>query len=456
MQTFEKRSRIEVPVDRLFDWHRRPGAFERLMPPWEKLELVRRVGGIENGARTVLRLRKGPLRLRWEAVHRDFVEGRQFVDEQVRGPFARWVHTHRFEADGDQASILDDRVEYQLKFGAPGALLAGGMIAKQLERMFQFRHRRTRDDLVRQRLFADRARQHIVISGASGLVGQSLAPFLTTAGHRVSTLVRQTPRNRDEIRWNPGAGQIDMAALEGVDCVVHLAGENVAGGSWTPRRKAAIRNSRVEGTRLLSQTLARLAVPPKTLISASAIGYYGDRGDEVMTEHSNAGTGFLADICREWESETRHAVDMGIRVVNVRIGIVLSPGGGALGKLLTPFSLGAGGVVGAGTQYMSWIALDDLIGLIHFAMFTESLRGPLNATAPAPVTNADFTRELGQVLHRPTVLPLPEFAVRALFGEMGQTLLLGGVRVEPRAALNAGFEFLHPTLEGALRAEMGL
>ncbi len=296
----------------------------------------------------------------------------------------------------------------------------------------------------------------IAVTGSSGLIGTRLAAFLAACGHHVRRVVRRPPDpDADEISWDPTTGRIDAAALEGVDCVVHLAGESIAAGRWTQARKDAIRTSRVAGTRLLSETLAKLAKPPRTLIAASAIGYYGDRGDETLTEDSPPGTGFLADVCRQWEAATEPAKQAGIRVVNLRIGVVLSAVGGALAKMLTPFKLGLGGVVGSGRQYMSWITLDDLVAAVHHLIVTDDVSGPVNAVSPNPVTNREFTKTLGGVLHRPTILPLPAPVVRLLFGEMGQALLLAGTRAVPTKLQAAGFEFSHPRLEGALRHDLG-
>lgn len=296
----------------------------------------------------------------------------------------------------------------------------------------------------------------IAITGASGLVGGALAAFLAAGGHRVDPLVRRKPRpGTTEIPWEPAGDRLDAAALEGVDAVVNLSGESIA-GTWTAARKAAIRNSRIDSTRLLVRTLCGLSNKPRVLLSASAVGYYGDRGAEVLTEDSPPGSDFLADVAKQWEAETRPAADTGIRVVNLRIGVVLSPHGGALEKLLTPFRAGLGGVVGDGRQYMSWIALNDLVGLMQLAIFNDAVRGPLNATAPHPVTNQEFTKALGGVLRRPTLVPLPAFAVKMMFGEMGETLLLAGQRVLPARALAAGFRYAHPTLEDALRFELGM
>jgi uncharacterized protein (TIGR01777 family) len=294
---------------------------------------------------------------------------------------------------------------------------------------------------------------NVAVSGASGLIGAALVSSLEAQRHRAIRLVRRMPRpGEDAIRWDPSTGALTPPGPSVADAVVHLAGDSIMGLRWTAEKKRRIRESRTTATRLLVQTLTRLANPPAVLVSASGIGYYGSRGDEVLTEDSRPGTGFLADLAREWEAATATAIARGIRVVNLRLGVVLSARGGALATMLTPFRMGLGGVIGDGAQWMSWIALEDVIGAIRHALTTDALRGPLNAVAPAPVTNADFTRTLGRVLRRPTLIPLPAFAARLALGEMADELLLVSQRVMPARLLASGFAFRRPTLEDALRA----
>jgi len=297
----------------------------------------------------------------------------------------------------------------------------------------------------------------VVLTGSSGLVGSALIPVLTSGGHEVVRLVRSQPRpEASEVRWDPETGEIDPAALEGVDAAVHLAGESIAAGRWTTSRKARILESRVKGTRLLVETLAGLGQRPKVLVSASAVGYYGDRGEERLTEDSGSGSAFfLANVCRQWETATEPAAAAGIRVVNLRFGIILSGGGGALPRLLTPFRLGVGGRLGSGKQFMSWIAIDDVVGAIVHVLKTEALRGAVNAVAPQAVTNREFTKALGRVLGRPTLFPLPACAARLAFGEMADELLLASQRVEPAKLLASGYQFRFPEIEGALRHLLG-
>jgi uncharacterized protein (TIGR01777 family) len=293
----------------------------------------------------------------------------------------------------------------------------------------------------------------VLVTGSSGLVGSALTARLEDGGHSVRRLRRGASVTSDPstTSWNPEDGTLADGALDGVDAVVHLAGENIAGGRWTAQRKAAIRVSRVEGTRRLSEALANSASPPRVLVCASAIGFYGDRGDQRLDESAVPGTGFLPDVCLEWEAAVAPAREAGIRVVNLRIGVVLTADGGALAKMLTPFKLGVGGIIGAGQQYMSWIALDDLLGVVLHILDDDEMSGPVNAVTPEAVTNHVFTKTLGHVLGRPTVFPMPAFAARLVFGEMADALLLASSRVVPMRLTERGFECVHPELEGALR-----
>jgi hypothetical protein len=295
----------------------------------------------------------------------------------------------------------------------------------------------------------------ILVTGSSGLIGSALVPALEADGHDVMRLVRRPPRNDAEVAWSPADGEIGADGLEGLDAAVHLAGENIASARWSEAKKARIRDSRVQGTRLLAETLGALDAPPKTLVSASAIGTYGDRGDQVLTEEAQPGDNFLAQVCQDWEAAAAPAAEAGIRVVNPRIGIVLSPDGGVLGRMLTPFRLGLGGHIGRGRQYMSWIALDDLIGVIRTALSDEALEGPVNAVAPNPVTNHQFAKALGRVLRRPAILHVPAFVLRIALGQMADELLLASARVAPSRLIECGFSFQYAELEAALRHLLG-
>jgi uncharacterized protein (TIGR01777 family) len=291
------------------------------------------------------------------------------------------------------------------------------------------------------------------MSGASGLIGTHLIPTLQAKGHEIFKLVRKTPRGADEIRWDAGKGFSDAEAakLENFDAVIHLAGESVASENWSAEKKRRIRESRTNGTRVLVDALRKTNNPPKVFLSASATGFYGNRGDEDLTESSPKGEGFLPDVCEEWEQQAAKAEDFGARVCVLRTGVVLAKDGGALDKMLMPFKLGVGGTIGSGKQWMPWIALDDVLEIYHFALENTAISGAVNTTAPNPSTNEEFTKTLGKVINRPTILPIPEFAVKLLFGEMGERLLLEGQKVLPEKLQDNGFEFKFPNLEDALK-----
>jgi uncharacterized protein (TIGR01777 family) len=292
----------------------------------------------------------------------------------------------------------------------------------------------------------------VAVTGSRGLIASKLIPALQADGHRALRLVRDTPKAATELHWDPAAGTIDAGALEGVDAVVHLAGAGIGDKKWTPERKQLVLDSRTQGTGLLARTLAGLDRKPSVLISASAIGYYGDRGDKVLTEAAGPGDDFGARVCREWEAATAPASDAGIRVVCIRSGLVQAASGGMLQRLLLPFRLGIGGRLGSGEQYMSWIAIDDEVAAILHAMTTQSLSGPVNLTAPQPVTNSEYTATLGRVLHRPTVLPTPLVGLKAVYGSELVATLLGSQRVASDKLQASGYQFAFPELEGALRA----
>ena len=294
----------------------------------------------------------------------------------------------------------------------------------------------------------------VLISGATGLIGSALISELETGGHQTTRLTR-SPRSGGDIGWNPDAGEIDVSRLEGHDAVVHLAGESRGEGRWTREKKRRSRESRTRGTRLLAETIAGLPVPPRVMVSASAVGYYGDRGAELLREDSGPGSDFLAEVCKAWEAAADPAREAGTRVIHPRNGVVLSTEGGALARILPVFKLGGGGSIGSGRQWWSWIAIDDVAGAIVHALTDDSVEGPVNLGSPNPLTNAEFTRVLGRVLNRPTIFPLPAPAARLMFGEVADALLLASQRIEPAKLKETGYEFRYPELEGAFRHLLG-
>ena len=436
-QHYLARSPMPVSARALFDWHARPGAFERLNPPFDPAQILERSGGLAPGARTVLRVHLGPIPTRMVAVHTALEEGRSFTDRQESGPFARWEQVHRMLPEGEGRSILEDEVHYRLPLGLLGRL-GVGVAREKLETLFAYRHALTAADLARHAELPGPPLR-VGITGSHGLIGNALTNFLTTGGHTVVGLGR-----------GEKAGEVD-----GLDAVVNLAGSSVAAGRWTDERKREIRESRIRTTEAVVAGILRATRRPAVLINGSAMGYYGDRGQTPIDESAARGTGFLAEVVEAWEAAARPAEDAGVRVVKLRTGVVLSPDAGALAKMLPIFKAGAGGRLGSGKQVFSWISLEDVIGAIHFALRTPALRGVANLTAPEPVTNAAFTHVLGRVLHRPTVATVPATVIRAVFGEMGQESVLAGASVVPRALLDAGFRFRWPGLEEALRFCLG-
>jgi uncharacterized protein (TIGR01777 family) len=450
------RSRIDVPARSLFDWHTRPGAFLRLNPPWDPVTLLERRGSIRDGDISTIRMHIGPLHKDWVARHHDYIEGSQFRDTQTTGPFARWTHTHRFEPLDSAASILHDEIDYALPMGTVGSILAGSMTRRRLDALFAFRHHTTRHDLLAHHRHPTQPLR-IAVTGSTGFVGSPLVAMLTSGGHHVLHLTRHRDKAAlpDHAFFDGLTGQLDPKALDGVDAVIHLAGANIAAGRWTAERKRQLRNSRVVGTAALAHAIASLDRKPRVFITASGIGIYGDRGDQVVTESSAPGTGFLADLGVAWEHATLPAIQAGVRVVHARIGVVLSPEGGALAKMLTPFKLGVGGPVGSGQQFWSWISRDDLVGALHHALMTESIHGPMNAVSPDAPTNRQFTKALAHVLRRPAFLAAPAPALRLMLGEMADEALLVSTRAQPTVLQNSGYVFRDPDLSAALTLMLG-
>lgn len=435
--SIEHSSSIDHPLETVFAWHERPGAFERLVPPWQPVRLVEEATSLASG-RAVIRFPGG---IRWVAQHSDFDPPRRFVDDLVSLPLP-WHHVHSFVAEGPTRTRVTDAITTPV----PAALL---------RRMVIYRHLQLRDDLdVIDRLRQlDPTTKTVAVTGSSGLIGSALCAFLSTAGHRVIRLVRRNPRGQDERSWNPD--DPDPDTFRDVDAVVHLAGASIA-GRFSEQHKRAIVSSRVEPTRRLAQAIVRSG-RPRVLLVASAVGYYGpDRGDDLLAEEAGAGSGFLAGVVEQWEEATRAAAEAGVRTVKVRTGVVLSPKGGML-KLLRPvFVAGFGGRVGDGRQWFSWIDLDDLTDIYARALHDEDLTGPLNAVAPNPVRNAEFSDTLALVLRRPALVAVPKVALRAVVGAEGvHEVACASQRVAPRRLETVDFHFRRPRLEACLRHQLG-
>jgi hypothetical protein len=435
---------VDAPIEEVFGWHGRPGALSRLAPPWQPVRVGQEATSLRDG-RAVLLLPGG---VRWVAAHQPggYDPPRQFADQLSSAGLSAvlsWRHTHLFRAEGEHGTRVTDEVDTTLP-------------ARMLREMFAYRHRQLAADLAAQH-WARGYRETpmtVAVTGATGLVGTALAALLSTSGHRVIRLVRHPAREAGERQWDPG--RPDAKLLAGADAVVHLAGAGIA-GRFTAAHRRKVRDSRVEPTRRLAELAARTPGGPQAFISASAIGYYGsDRGDEVLSEDSPPGRGFLAGLVADWEAATSPAAAAGLRVVQVRTGIVQSPRGGTLRLFYPLFEAGLGGRIGSGRQWLSWIGIDDLTDIYLRALVDPGISGPVNAVAPAPVRNADYTRTLASVLRRPAVVPVPGRALRMLLGGEGdRELAEASQRVRPDGLLAAGYEFRHSRLELALRHLLG-
>lgn len=444
----EHESHLDHPVDTVWDWHARPGAMPRLVPPWQPMTVVREAESLADGV-AVLGLPGG---LRWVARHDPsaYVPRSRFVDElSAQGPASwparlvgSWRHTHTF-ADVGGRTRMHDRVETIVPEAA-------------LRSTFVYRHRQLADDLASHRDAADAGLGPSVIAmtGSSGLVGSALSAFLTTGGHRVIRLVRRAAQGDDERTWDPQNPDPDL--LSGVDAVIHLAGASIA-GRFTEAHRAAIRDSRIEPTRKLAVAATAAPDGPRVFISASAVGVYGyDRGDTPLTEDSSHGGGFLADVVTDWEAATAPAVDAGLRVVTVRTGIVQAAAGGTLRLLRPLFAAGLGGRLASGRQWLAWVGLDDVLDVYHRALYDERLTGAVNAVGPEPVRNSEYTAALASVLHRPAVLPVPALGPRVLLGEQGgRELAEASQRVLPAKLTALGHRFRHPDVGDALAHQLG-
>lgn len=434
----EYSSEVAVSRDEVFRWHERPGAITRLTPPWHPVTVESEAASLADG-RAVLSIPPG---VRWVAQHSDYRPPQHFTDTLTSLPL-RWRHSHEFIALDSSRTLVTDSVDTPVPAAA-------------LRPMFRYRHRLLAGDLAAHQWAASLAPEAltVAITGSSGLIGSALAAFLSTGGHRVIRLVRRQPERASERRWDPEAP--DPELLDGVDALVHLAGAGIA-GRFTPKHKQAIRDSRVGPTRLLAELVATTPDRPSSFIAASAIGYYGpDRGDEVLTEDSGQGEGFLADVVGEWEAATEPARAAGCRVVNVRTGIVQTPRGGALQLFHPLFLAGLGGRLGSGRQWTSWISIDDLLEVYLRALVDPAIDGPVNAVAPQPVRNAEYARALARALGRPALVPTPVLGPKVLLGAEGATeLAVASQAVSADRLLDHGHRFRHPELSGALAHLLG-
>ena len=464
MTNYKHETVVNADIDTTFAWFEHEGSFRRLMPPWEVAEEVRADDSLEVGSQRVFKF-PAPgapfINLTWIAEHTQYDKPNYFADTMVKGPFWKWDHDHYLKEENGVTTVVDD-VTYSVPFGPLGMLvdkiLGGALVTGRISSMFRAREFRLQRDLDNHAKFLHMPRKKILIAGSSGLIGTQLVAFLDTGDHEVWRLVRrESDPNKNEITWNPSEGEIDSKELEGFDVVIHLGGVGIGDKRWSKKRKAAIRDSRVNSSQLLSKTLANLDNKPDLFMLASAIGFYGNRGDEELDESSSRGKQgyFLTDVCSEWENSADSAKEAGIRTISLRTGIVISAVGGALGKMLLPAKMGAGGPIGNGKQWMSWISMDDQIYSMYHLMMSEGTSGEYNLTAPNPVRQKQFAKTLGKVLRRPAFAPLPGFMMKIMFGEMGVRLTLDSQRVLPKNLQESGYEFIHNDLQSALRDSLG-
>ena len=454
---FEHETHVDNTIEEAFAWHERKGAFRRLMPPWELAEEVRADDNLEEGSQRIFRFPMGPIKMSWVAQHTAYNPPHSFEDVMLKGPFKSWHHIHKFENTPDGKVMIHDKVNYRLPMGFLGNIVAGRMIKKRLTRMFTAREIRLERDLQRHAEFKHLKRKKILVAGSSGLIGRQLVAFLDTGGHDVWRLVRRSAKpDSKEISWSPDSGDLDAKQLEGFDTIIHLGGAGIGDKRWSKSRMKLIEESRTISTTLLSETIANLKKKPESFIVASAVGWYGERGDEILDENSTAGKGFLPETCARWEDSCQAAKAAGVRTVHLRTGIVLDATGGALGKMLLPAKLGGGGPIGRGKQYYSWISMDDQIYATHFLVMKEDCEGVYNLTAPNPVQQKKFAKVLGKVLRRPAFIPTPPLGIWVLFGKMGVALTTESTRVQPTRLLEAGYRFEHEQLEPALRDCLGM
>ncbi len=459
MPVFEKKTTLPASAAAVFAWHAAPGAFARLTPPFDKARIVRELTKLADGEEAVLEVSIGPATVQWTAVHSDVKDGSDggvagFVDTMRDGPFSSWRHEHIFEPIDEHSSVLRDRITWE---SLPGA---GFVVPARLQRMFAFRHAVTLDDLQLHSDLKSPAPIVVGITGASGLIGRELTALLQVLGHEVRPFQRVKAGENaasGSIAWTPSSGAIDVdvAAAAGLDAVVHLAGENIADGRLTDDKKKRLHDQRVDQTQKLFTSLAALPKPPRVVVGATAVGFYGDRGDEVLDEASAPGTDYLAGFCVDWQRAVLNTPQTPPwRAVTTRIGIVLSPDGGALGTVLPLFKAGVGGPLADGKSWTPAIGVDDMAGVIVRALFDERLRDVVNAVGPTPVRNADYTKVLGRVLHRPAVVPVPRFALKLALGDFADTVLASN-RALPVKLNDVAHRFRHVDVEHALRHLLG-
>ena len=456
---FIKSTRIPASNKDVFAYHAREGALDRLVPPWSILTVASHEGNIKDGTMSTFKVRLGPVGFKWTALHFGYLQNRQFQDKMVKGPFQSWIHTHSFIPSEIDHCKMEDKITYSPPFGKLGRILLNNMVQNNLNQLFHYRHRILCNDINLWKIAGRNKGQKILITGSHGLIGSSLIPLLTAAGeHKITRLARRGSNhnhaNSHSIVWDPSDNKINVKELEGFDVVIHLAGENIF-GRWTDSKKQRILESRIKSTRLLCDSLTKLANPPSTLICASATGFYGNQRNEILIEESKPGFGFLSEVCRRWEESTETARDAGIRVLNMRFGVVLTPKGGVLQKLLALSRFGLGLRLGDASQHISWISIEDAICSIFYSIINSSIRGPVNVVSPNPVTNLEFSKTLARIVKSKIMLPISQKLGRMMLGELADAMIASSTLVVPKKLSFAGYRFVNPDLEDTLRLLLG-
>lgn len=452
---FEHCSELPLSAQELFAWHEQPNAFDRLLPPWEKVKIIKAPNGLQKGETGEFLIKYGPFWMKWSVEHSEFEQGRLFVDRQTRGPFSFWEHRHEFLPVTDHSCTMRDQIQYALPLGGIGNWIFEKKVHDRLQKTFHYRHQILKTDLKANLKTKGSSIRTILITGANGFVGSSLCPFLEMAGLRVIPVSRKPGKPGRSVQWDPETAPFPPQALEEVDGVIHLAGESIATGWWTRAKKNRIMNSRVLSTQKIATALANSPNSVQVFLCASAIGAYGSRPDETLTEESTLGTGFLAEVCKHWEEATIPARMAGKRVISMRFGVILSLLGGALPELLFPFRMRLGSYLGASHLHFSWIALDDLLHAILHLLLNQNPLGSVNLTSPNPVSNAEFIKTLETVLTRKAWFPIPPLPLKLLLGQKANELLFSDLKVLPQGLQKNGYEYLYPTLEEALRHLLG-
>jgi uncharacterized protein (TIGR01777 family) len=462
---FIKRVELSSNIETVFEYHTHEEAIERLIPPWSPLQVLKSNTGLKNGTIAILRLKIGPFGIRWIAQHSGYIQNRQFQDKMIKGPLKYWLHTHSFIPNEINNCTMEDRIDYSPPFGLAGNNFINKKIRDKLYQLFYYRHHILKNDMNLWKLVGNSKGKKILITGSTGLIGSALVPFLNTVGnHHITRMVRPSSKYRDNnnnnnnariVKWDPEKDIIDIDNLNGFDTIIHLGGENIF-GRWSNSKKRKLLDSRIRTTRLLCNSLSKLKSPPSTLICASAIGFYGSQGRKLLTEETSQGSGFLSDVCQKWEDSTESAKSIGIRVINARFGMVLTPKGGMLQKLVKPSILKIGLKFPDENQYVSWVSIEDVIGSILYSIEDSSIKGPVNVVSPNPIKMSEFMKVLSQVLDNKLNLPLAKSTLKLVFGEeFADYVVSSSSFVLPKKLTMAGYPFLNTNLENTLRLLLG-